>query len=55
MAAAGLGGDRTGARQQMKLRIDIEKKSYEATVEFLDDAHTVIGTGSRPRYPSPSP
>ena len=23
----------------MKLRIDIEKKSYEVTVEFLEDAH----------------
>ena len=23
----------------MKLRIDVEKKSYEVTVEFLDDSH----------------
>jgi biotin carboxyl carrier protein len=29
----------TGAERRMKLKIDVEKKTYEVTVAFLDDAH----------------
>jgi len=29
----------------MKLRIEIEKKNYEVSVEFLEDAHNVVLVG----------